>query len=69
MSNDMAHLVKITLANLPKGKINLTADEILTAMVEAVAKENVMCQQLLTDTKKLEAFAKVVGPMAWDSVH
>ena len=68
-TTDMDHLARITMANLPKGKMILTQDEIIEAMTLAVAKENVMCQQLLTDDKKLSAFTKIITPMAWDSIH
>lgn len=63
--SDWNHLAKITMANLPPGKINLTEDEILSAMTSAVAKESGMCQQLLTDNRKIGEFQTIIAPMVW----
>lgn len=65
----MDHLIKITLANLPKGKINLSDNEILDAMMYAVKKEMSMGEQLLNSREKMETFSGVVASMAWDKVH
>jgi len=71
MANKAAwdHLVKITLANLPQGKLNLTEADIIGAMNQAVAKETDMAMQLLTNRQKQEEFAAVVGPMFWERIH
>jgi len=66
---DWDHLVKITMANLPQGKLNLTEADVIGAMQKAVAKEHDMAMQLLTNRQKQEDFAAIIGPMAWESAH
>jgi hypothetical protein len=67
--NDLMNLARMTVANLPKGKLNLTDEEIIAAMVEATAKNTIMAQQLLSNRTKQEAFKKVIAPMFWETVH
>lgn len=68
MNSNMNHLIKITMANLPR-KENLSGEEILEAMVEAVAKENMICQELLEDAEKMNTFSAMVSGMIWDNIH
>lgn len=68
MNYNTNHLIQITIANLPR-KENLSGEEILGAMVEAVAKENLFCQELLGDAEKMNTFSAMVSGMVWDSVH
>jgi hypothetical protein len=73
MDKDIMHLAQITLANLPKGKLAFTEDEVMKAMVNAVMKEKDMSEQLyksyLGDRKVFDAFKHEVAGMVYDGVN
>ncbi len=73
MDKDMAHLVAITMANLPTGCVAPTDDMILVAMQKAVAKEYRMSKQILSSQSKvggaLDKFQHVMADLVYDKVN
>ena len=70
MENGMIHLAKITVENIKKtGKIILTEEIIIKAMLEAVAKEEKMAFQILNSAQNQRSFCNVISDLAWDKAQ